>query len=124
MRISIEGDTQIAKVLRGYAAAAGLHVTSFNPSYSVIVEEGAGPNIVIDGVNCRFKDAVQDAIAELSDTRIEYHRAGGVQSDRRIRVVSNGAERDADAIERGLLRALLMVSGQAPSRKSLLRFWR
>jgi len=124
MRVSIEGDTNVSKVLRSYAAAAGLRVTSFNPSYTVVVEEGAGPAIVIDGINCRFKNAVQDAISELTDTRIEYQRAGGVQSDRKIRVVTSGGELDADAIERGLLRALLTVARPAPERKSIFKFWR
>jgi hypothetical protein len=124
MRISIEGDTGIAKVLRGYATAAGLHLTNHNPTYSVIVEEGAGPNIVIDGINCRFKEAVQNAVSELSDTRIEYQRAGGVQSDRKIRIVGTGSEADADAIERGVLRALLIVTGRPQPKKNIFRFWR
>ncbi len=111
-------------VLRGYASAAGLHVTGFNPSYSVILEDGAGPNIIIDGVNCRFKDAVEAAVSELTDTRIEYQRAGGVQSDRKIRVVGNRSEQDAHAIERGLLRALLIVAGQKPPRGRFFKFWR
>lgn len=124
MRISIEGDSCIAMVLRSYAATAGHHVTSRNPSYTVAVEDGAGPNIIIDGINCRLKDAVQDAIAELTDTPIEYQRAGGVQSDRRIRVVGTGNDADADAIERGLLRALLIVAAGPQPKKSVFRFWR
>ena len=127
MRVSVHGQASAAKVLRGYLEAAGFHVTDFSPSYTVLIEEGTGPNIVLDGVNCPFKDAVQDAIAELTDTRIEYHRAGGVQSDRKIRVVTPPKETDSETVERGLLRALLVVSGHHMARgsfKRFLTFWR
>ena len=126
MRISVPGDSDVAKVLRGCLAQAGYLVTAVNPAYTVLVEDGSGPHIVIDGINCRFKDAVQDSIAELTDTRIEYHRAGGVQSDRAIHVVTAPGEDNADAVERGLLRAILIVTGHGARKTALnkLLFWR
>ena len=110
MRIQVSGESGSARALGGYLLKSGYHVTESRPAYTVTVEEGkSAGNIVVEGNGGELAAEAQKAIAELTATPIEMRRSGG--SDRVIRVVTTGREEDSYAIERGLLRAVLRVTG-------------
>ena len=116
MRIQVSGDSGAARVLEGYLAKAGNHVTDFRPACTVTVDEGeSAGNIVLEGNGGALAAEAQRAIAELTATPIEMRRAG--ESDRAILVVTTGREDDSYAIERGLLRAVLRVTGHGNKSK-------
>jgi hypothetical protein len=116
LRIQVRGEGSAARVLAGYLAKAGYRVNGFRPAYTVTLEEGnSAANIVIEGHGGELAAEAQKAIAELTATPIEMRRAG--ESDRAVRVVTTGREEDSDAIERGLMRAVLRVTGHGKKSK-------
>jgi len=107
VRIDVIGESATAETLRGYLAALGYKLSRQSPAYRVGIEESTQPNIVLEGVRGPLADEAQHAVAELTATPIEWRKAGA-GSENELRVVTNAT--DHDAVERGLLRALLRVT--------------
>jgi hypothetical protein len=111
MRISVQGECDAAKVVAGYLRSQGYLVTDKAPDYTVYLEQGktpvvdAAPTIVIDGVDCPLEGRMLYHLSHLSTTRIVLARAGGIQSDQKIRIVFPPEE--ALAVERGVFRGIL-----------------
>ena len=108
MTIQILGDGASAQTLRSYLMSLGYEVSG-SGTYTIRVEEGSGGNLILEGVRGAFADEVLHAVAELTGSRVEWRRAVTHGNDRELRVIANG--RDDDALERGVLRAVLKLTG-------------
>src|SRR5438093_7810760 len=110
MRVKVEGDEDMAAALAGNLRKAGFTVGGpvglFGTGYSIQLERTVGSHILVDGIDCPFERHVINCISQLSDTPLLLQRAGGVQSDRAIRVVSTARTEDDRAVELALVRAL------------------
>jgi hypothetical protein len=123
MRIAVEGTEFLTDGLKRYLESAGYRVSGYAPFYTITLVQGAGPNIVVDSVDSPFEREIINRIAELTPVRIELARAGGVQSTDAMRIeVPFGTTAELlDAIERGVLRAVLIRTGnkQLPDQPGL-----
>ena len=114
MRIQVTGEGASARVLREYLASLGYQLVDRAAAYVVRVEEGGDGNIVLEGAVGALAHEARLAVEELAGARVEW-RASSQGSGRELRVV--GTAGAADAVERGVLRALLRVTGHG-ERKS------
>jgi len=115
MRIRIAGDHEAAKVLRSYLARAGYALSESRADYTVFLEERASPQIVFDSVDCELEGRMLRHVRDLTATPISIWTAGGIQSDREIRI--SFPPGDARAVETGALRAFLeLVPVPQPAR--------
>src|SRR5882724_2908266 len=113
MRLLIAGDNPTAKALRGYLARHDFHLTNHAPDYTVRIDED--PSAVrpsLDSVHGELEQAILRHLRKQTATPIEIHNAGGVESDREVRIVTPPAEEERRAIELAVFRALLEISGQ------------
>ena len=108
MTIQILGDGASARTLRSYLMSLGYQVSGIG-TYTIRVEEGSGGNLILEGVRGTLAEEVLHAVAELTGSPVEWRRAVAHGNDRELRVIANGA--DDDALERGVLRALLKLTG-------------
>ena len=125
MRICIQGQADAARVIAGYLRSQGYLLTDQWPSYTVhlleretLVIDGA-PSIVIDGVDCPIEARIIYHLGHLTKARIVLARAGGIQSDREIRIEYS---REATvAVERGVFRGILDVVAPEKARPWWIR---
>jgi hypothetical protein len=110
VRIQVIGDGASARALRGYLASLGYELADRRAEYTVRIEPG--DRVTIEGLRGALAAEALHAVSELAGAPVEWRRAAA-GSDRELRVTV-GAE-GADAVERGVLRALLRVTrhGQA-----------
>ena len=107
MRIQIIGESAPARTLRGYLTSLGYTIASTGAAYTVVLEEGTQANVLMEGVRGPLAEEAQHAVAELTQSPVEWRKAAQ-GSERQVRVTSNGG--DNDAVERGILRALLRLT--------------
>ncbi|HYL62267.1 MAG TPA: hypothetical protein VE077_06560 [Candidatus Methylomirabilis sp.] len=124
MRVKIIGENNCAKATRGLLRQAGFAVTEFLPADAVtqgplagyvigIVEDGRADKIHIDSVDCALEAAILKHITQLSKHPVVLNRPGGVvHSDREIGLIVPHDEEEQQAVEFGVLRGLLEVTGQ------------
>lgn len=108
MRIQITGDGSAANTLRRYLASLGYTLTGIAPAYTIRVEQGGQSNVVLEGVRGPLAEETQHAVAELAGAPIEW-RSVKSGNDRQLKVWTNGVS--DDAVERGVLRAVLRITG-------------
>ena len=113
--VQVVGDGLTAETLRGYLRQLGYRVAETGSAYVVRVEEGSRESIALEGVRGPFAEEALHAIAELSRAAVEW-RTAGAGSERELRIVVSDATSDAGA--RGLLRALLRVTGHGERKPS------
>lgn len=114
MRIHVAGDCPAAKTLRGYLARHDFHLTDYQPDFTIRIEEQASQaRPVLDSIHCELEQAILRHMRKQTPTPIEIHTAGGVASDREVRIVVPPVEGERRAVEVGVFRALLEVSKQA-----------
>jgi hypothetical protein len=137
MRVKIIGENDCAKATRGLLRQAGFAVTEFLPADAVtqgpiagyvitIQEEAASERLHIDSVECPLEAAVLKHVTQLSKLPVVVDRPGGVvHSDREIGLIVPASLEQQQAVEFGVLRALLELAGQkkdaekiAPAKKS------
>ena len=118
MKIQVIGDGEAARSLRAYVASVGYQVAERGAEYIVRMEEGSQTNVVLEGVRGALAEEAQHAVAELAGAPVEWRRAAA-GSERELRVTSNGC--DDDAVGRGVLRALLRVTGHGAPHSGMLR---
>lgn len=114
MRIQIIGDHAAAGALRAHLASLGYQVTERGAQYVVRIQEGSQSSVVLEGVWGALAEQAQHAVAELAGAPVEWRRATP-GSERELLVVTNGTA--GDAVERGILRALLRVTGHGAPKK-------
>lgn len=139
MRIKVIGDCDSARALRGLLRKAGFAVTEFLPAalvaelpsggYVVYLEESSeGEKILFDSVDSELEANILRHVTQLTPRPVVVDRPGGaVHSDREIRiVVPTGSEREATAVEFGVLRGLLDTVHGAPRApgKPPIPWWR
>jgi len=124
MRVKIIGENDCAKAARGLLRQAGFAVTEFLPADGVtqgplagyvigIVEDGRADKIHIDSVDCALEAAILKHITQLSKHAVVLNRPGGVvHSDREIGLIVPHDAEEQQAVEFGVLRGLLEVTGQ------------
>jgi hypothetical protein len=124
MRVKIIGENNCAKAARGLLRQAGFAVTEFLPADAVtqgplagyvigIIEDGRADQIHIDSVDCALEAAILKHITQLSKHAVVLNRPGGVvHSDREIGLIVPHDAEEQQAVEFGVLRGLLEVSGQ------------
>ena len=120
MRIHIGGDSAAARTLRGYIESQGYTLSETAPAYALHIEEGVQANVVLKGVRGALADEAQHAIAELAGVPVEWQRADA-GSERELHIVTGSAS--ADAVERGLLRAILRLTGPQGRSGWLKKLW-
>jgi hypothetical protein len=111
MKIHVSGDHPAVGALREYLKALGYAVVtgSFAPSgaFAIRVEVSSAANIAVQGPHGPLVDEALRAIAELASVQVEWFPSSG-ESTCTIQV--SAPEIHADAIGRGLLRAVLRIS--------------
>jgi hypothetical protein len=124
MRVKIIGENNCAKAARGLLRQAGFAVTEFLPADAVtqgplagyvigIIEDGRADKIYIDSVDCALEAAILKHITQLSKHPVVLNRPGGVvHSDREIGLIVPHDAEEQQAVEFGVLRGLLEVTGQ------------
>jgi len=124
MRVKIIGENNCAKAARGLLRQAGFAVTEFLPTDAVtqgplagyvigILEDGRADKIYIDSVDCALEAAILKHITQLSKHAVVLNRPGGVvHSDREIGLIVPHDAEEQQAVEFGVLRGLLEVTGQ------------
>ena len=113
MRVHIMGESPCAKVIRGYLARHDFHLTDHRPDWVVYVEERAGvTRPVLDSVHCALDQAILRHLRKQTDSPIEIHTAGGIESDNAVRIVLPPIEAERKAVETGVFRALLELANQ------------
>jgi hypothetical protein len=124
MRVKIIGENNCAKAARGLLRQAGFAVTESLPADAVmqgplagyvigIVEDARADKIYVDSVDCALEAAILKHITQLSKHPVVINRLGGVvHSDREIGLIVPHDEEEQQAVEFGVLRGLLEVSGQ------------
>lgn len=120
MRIRVQGEGTAAGSLRAMLQKAGYALTTVLAAYTIHIEQ-RGAEIIIDGVDSELERTIVNNIAELTNRHIVLQRAGGIQSDKEIRVVVPMDETVSYAVERGILRGLMQTSGHGRKRH---HFWR
>lgn len=119
MRVNVLGDSGAARSVRGLLSAAGFHVTTVMPLYTIEIEQ-SGDDVVVDGIHSALEANIVTHIADCLEAagvqdEIRLHRIGGVTDDRAIKLVVPQDETKAAAIERGILRGMLDTR-QTPAR--------
>ena len=140
MRVKVIGESDCARATRGLLRQAGFAVTEFLPAecvtlarlggqspvagYVITIEEsaarpdlgGAGDHIHVDSVECPLEAAILRHITQLSKLPVVLDRPGGVvHSDREIGLAVPGSLEEQQAVEFGVLRGLLELSGRVKS---------
>ncbi len=123
MRIEITGESNSARALQAY-------LRSLEPSLAagarlrIRIEDSTARNIALEGARGQLGEEALHQIAELTQTPIEWRKSmTGGQTELIVR--ANPV--DHDAVERGLLRAILRITvpGKAdPGRRGWRRFLR
>ena len=118
MRIQVAGDGASARVLREYLASLGYQLVERGADYAVRLEEGHDSTIVLEGSPGALAEEAKRAIEELAASQVEW-RPLSHGSGEQLRVVATGG---CDAVERGVLRALLRVTGHGERKSWMDRF--
>jgi hypothetical protein len=124
MRVKIIGENDCAKAARGLLRQAGFAVTEFLPTDAVahgplagyvigITQDARADKIYIDSVDCALEALILKHITQLSKRPVVINRPGGVvHSDREIGLIVPHDAEEQQAVEFGVLRGLLELSGQ------------
>jgi hypothetical protein len=124
MRLLILGDNPTAKGLRGSLARYDFHLTGHQPDYTVRIEEQSGViRPVLDSIHCELEQTILRHLRKQTATPIEIQTAGGVESDREVRIVVPPVEEERRAVELGVFRALLEISGQPGAVRNARQWW-
>jgi hypothetical protein len=104
MRILVSG----SPVLVGYLRRAGLSAndsSGFNPDFEVTLAEDQIEHVLVDGVDSEIERLAINEMEKLGVETFLLQRAGGVRSDRAIKVIY--PKQHTLRVEQGLLRAIL-----------------
>lgn len=124
MRIRVTGECDAAKVLRKKLPQAGFVVTESLPDYSVAIEIHEEDSIIIDGIPCPFETQTAFHVSKLTSADIRLRRrTGDVFRDDQIKVTLRAVPEEENAVELGIIRALIEISGQK-TRKKFWQVWR
>jgi hypothetical protein len=123
MKIRIIGDSISCDQLRSMLRTSAVPIVDSILSWGFTVElVDGGECIVFDSVDCELEALCLRFVSELTDTDIIIRRRGGVNfSDRHMRVEVPQNPHMQNAVEVGILRAVLTIS--RTKQKPLWRFW-
>jgi hypothetical protein len=109
MKIQVTGDAASAKVLRDYLAMLGYRVADDNDKnadYTIHMKVSEHAGITLSGGPGELADTARRLVAELASRPVDWQEHG---SAREIHIAVGAGH--ADAAERGVLRALLQITG-------------
>lgn len=116
MRIFVTGKHPSVKVLERLLEANGYTISDYNPFLKIYLEYTPDHHIIVDGVDSEFERRVINNIAEITPSQILLNRADGIESDQEMRIFVNSDSAACDAVERGVLRAIMQVTRHASER--------
>jgi chemotaxis regulatin CheY-phosphate phosphatase CheZ len=116
MRIFVTGKHPSTKVLERLLEANGYTISEYQPFMTLILEYTNEPYIIVDGVDSEFERRVINNIAEITPSKILLNRIDGIESDQEMRIFVNYDPTLCDAVERGVLRALMQVTRHTAER--------
>lgn len=119
MRVQVTGNSASAVVLAGNLTKCGYVVTTDQPTYTVLVEDGDVKTIVVDSADAALCTTAACRIGELSPKGgVFLLIATGNKDDRKLVVtIPKGDAEEAYAVEIGVMRALDQVT-KVPDTKS------
>ncbi len=121
MRINVTGDCSTAKAIRGYLGKYDFHLTDHEPDWTIHIEEPGGtPRPSVDGLGGELEQAILRHLRKQMATTVEIETGRTVSSEREIRVLVPNSEPDRRAVEIGVFRGLLEMSGSKPQQT---RWW-
>ena len=121
MRINVTGDCPTAKAIRGYLGKYDFHLTDHEPDWTIHIEEPGGtPRPSVDGLGGELEQAILRHLRKQMATTVEIETGRTVSSEREIRVLGPSSEPDRRAVEIGVFRGLLEMSGSKPQQT---RWW-
>ena len=121
MRINVTGDCPTAKAIRGYLGKYDFHLTDHEPDWTIHIEEPGGtPRPSVDGVGGELEQAILRHLRKQMATTVEIETGRTVSSEREIRVLVPSNDPDRSAVEIGVFRGLLEMSGSKPQQT---RWW-
>ena len=131
MRINVTGDCPTAKAIRGYLGKYDFHLTDHEPDWTIHIEEPGGtPRPSVDGVGGELEQAILGGgyvpitvtrhLRKQMATTVEIETGRTVSSEREIRVLVPSNDPDRRAVEIGVFRGLLEMSGSKPQQT---RWW-
>jgi hypothetical protein len=109
MKIQVTGEGASAKVLRHHLTSLGYRVADDNDKnadYVVHMEPSEQAGIALSGMPGELADNARRLVAELAPGSVAWQETG---SARGLHVAAGAGQ--ADAAERGVLRALLQITG-------------
>jgi hypothetical protein len=110
MRIEVIGKCESAKVLVGYLVKSDYVVNSGLADYSIeLVESDIQSRITVDGVDCNLERFIISEMETLGIGEFLISRAGGVRSDRAIKITFPPHYRTQ--VEKGVFRGLMHELG-------------
>jgi len=118
MKIRVTGEGASAKALRHHLASLGYRVAGENADYTVRMEQSEHPGIVLSGMPGKLADNARRLIAELTSGPVAWREMG---SARELHVTASADH--ADAAERGVLRALLQITGHGVKKSWFGRYF-
>ena len=125
MRIKVVGNSDAAIELRGLLRAEDFLIADQQAHYTLVLEEDPALEkrdyFVIDGIRCRLENRTSEHIHRLGGKNIHLARAGGIQTDRALRLVY--APSDAHIVATGAFRGLLDTC-RPNWQKSKLPWWK
>ena len=121
MRINVTGDCSTAKAIRGYLGKYDFHLTDHEPDWTIHIEELGGTlRPSLDGLGGELEQAILRHLRKQMATTVEIETGRTVSSEREIRVLVPSSEPDRRAVEIGVFRGLLEMSGSKPQQT---RWW-
>jgi hypothetical protein len=106
MRIQVTGEAASAKVLNDYLSALGYQAGDGDADYAIRMEESEQAGITLTGGAGELADHARRFVEELATAAVAWQEKGPPHV---LRVAVG--EGHADAVERGVLRALLQITG-------------
>lgn len=110
MRINVHGEIPSCQTLKLYLEFNGYQISATDPFLTVTLDHHEKDSIVIDGRDCEFERLCINRISALTPMQVSLQRHGGVQSDQAIRVVFPNKPEPVDAVERGVLAAVMVIT--------------
>ncbi|MEQ1949020.1 MAG: hypothetical protein ABL995_17645 [Bryobacteraceae bacterium] len=112
MTVQVTGEHAAVQTLRGYLKSLGYEVldaaSKAAADFVIQMEQGTTSKVALEGVRGQLAEEALHAIAGLTGVPIEW-RVAIAGSERVLKIVAPAIH--ADAVGRGLLRALLTATG-------------
>ena len=108
MTIGVIGDSVAALKTLGFLRMAQFHTVLTEGDYTIEIEDWQRPEVLLDSIDCPLEKSIFTHIRQLTTSPVLIQTAGGVQSDRRMRIRCH--PKDAETVSKGILRGFLNLT--------------